>query len=213
MLYQFGLILRGMPWTIGITALSLLIGCILGFPIMMGRNSRFAVLRILATTLISIIRAVPPLVWLFLIFFGVGTGAISMSPLTAALIGLGLIAATNMAEIYRGGLISIHHGQWEAAKALNLGRRATFRDVIAPQMFRVALPTSATYAIGLMKDTAITSTIGVPELAYQGARLTQETFQGLKIFGMVGLLYILLSLPIAWISRRADLYLRAKVAR
>ena len=53
----------------------------------------------------------------------------------------------------------------------------------------------------------------MPELAYQGARLTQETFQGLKVFGMVGLLYILLSLPIAWVSRKADLYLRTKVAR
>ena len=64
-----------------------------------------------------------------------------------------------------------------------------------------------------MKDTAIASTIGVPELAYQGLRLSQETFQGLRIFGMVGLIYILISLPIAWLSRRADIYLRAKVAR
>ena len=85
--------------------------------------------------------------------------------------------------------------------------------MIMPQMVRVALPASATYAIGLLKDSAIASTIGVPELAYEGARLTQETFQGLRVFGMVGLLYIVLSLPIAWLSRRADLYLRAKVAR
>ena len=211
--YQLGLILRGLPWTILITVVSLLIGCVLGYPIMMGRNARSLPIRLVSIAVISLVRAVPPLVWLFIIFFGVGTGAFSMSPLTAALIGLGLIAATNMAEIYRGGLISIHHGQWEAAQALNLGRTHTFRDVIAPQMFRVALPSSATYAIGLMKDTAIASTIGVPELAYQGARLTQETFQGLKVFGMVGLIYILLSLPIAWLSRRADLYLRAKVAR
>ena len=213
MLPQLGLILRGLPWTISITAVALLIGCVLGYPIMMGRNARFLPVRLVTIAFISLVRAVPPLVWLFIIFFGVGTGAFSMSPLTAALIGLGLIAATNMAEIYRGGLISIHHGQWEAAQALNLGRTHTFRDVIAPQMFRVALPSSATYAIGLMKDTAIASTIGVPELAYQGARLTQETFQGLKVFGMVGLIYILLSLPIAWLSRRADLHLRAKVAR
>lgn len=213
MIYQLGLILRGLPWTILVTALSLLIGCLLGFPIMMGRNSRVLPVRILAIALISLVRAVPPIVWLFIIFFGLGTGPLSMSPLAATLIGLGLIAATNMAEIYRGGLIAIHHGQWEAAQALNLGRRHTFRDVIGPQMVRVALPSSATYAIGLMKDSAIASTIGVPELAYQGARLTQETFQGLKVFGMVGLMYILLSLPIAWISRRADLYLRAKVAR
>jgi polar amino acid transport system permease protein len=213
MLYQLFLILRGLPWTVAITVLALVIGVLLGFPVMMARNAKFVPIRFLAIALISLVRAVPPIVWIFIIFFGLGTGPLSVSPFVASLVGLGLIAATNMAEIYRGGLISIHHGQWEAAQALNLGRRHTFRDVIMPQMVRVALPASATYAIGLLKDSAIASTIGVPELAYQGARLTQETFQGLKAFGMVGLLYIVLSLPIAWLSRRADLYLRAKVAR
>lgn len=213
MLYELSLILRGLPWTLLITLLSFLIGCVLGFPIMVWRNSRFAVVRFLTIGFISLVRAVPPLVWLFIIFFGLGTGPLEMGPFTAALVGLGLIAATNMAEIYRGGLLAIQHGQWEAAKALNLGRRDTFRDIIGPQMFRVALPSSATYMIGLMKDTAIASTIGVPEMAYQGARLTQETFKGLEIFGLVGLMYILISLPVAWMSRRADLYLRAKVAR
>ncbi|CAM5762936.1 L-cystine transport system permease protein YecS [Labrys miyagiensis] len=213
MLYELSLILRGLPWTIMVTLLSFLIGCILGFPIMALRNSRFAVVRIITIAFISLIRAVPPLVWLFIIFFGLGTGILEMGPFTASLIGLGLIAATNMAEIYRGGLVAIQHGQWEAAEALNLGRHNTFRDVIAPQMFRVSLPSSATYVIGLMKDSAIASTIGVPEMAYQGARLTQETFKGLEIFGLVGLMYILISLPVAWLSRRADVYLRAKVAR
>ncbi len=213
MLYELSLILRGLPWTIAVTLLAFLIGCILGFPIMMLRSSRFAVIRILTIGLISLIRAVPPLVWLFIIFFGLGSGVLEMGPFTASLIGLGLIAATNMAEIYRGGLVAIQHGQWEAAAALNFGRRDTFRDIIGPQMFRVALPASATYVIGLMKDSAIASTIGVPEMAYQGARLTQETFKGLEIFGLVGLMYILISLPVAWMSRRADLYLRAKVAR
>ena len=213
MLYQFSLILRGLPWTVAVAGSSLAIGVVLGFPIMLSRNARFAPIRIVAIAFISLIRAVPPIVWIFIIFFGLGTGPLSVSPFMASLVGLGLIASTNMAEIYRGGLISIHHGQWEAAQALNLGRRSIFRDIIFPQMFRVALPASATYAIGLLKDSAIASTIGVPELAYQGARLTQETFQGLKVFGMVGLIYIVLSLPIAWVSRRADLYLRAKVAR
>ena len=213
MLYQLFLIARGLPWTLAITGCSLAIGIVLGFPVMLARNARIAPIRVIAVALISLVRAVPPIVWIFIIFFGLGTGTLSVSPFAACLVGFGLIAATNMAEIYRGGLISIHRGQWEAAQALNLSRRHTFRDVILPQMFRVALPASATYAIGLLKDSAIASTIGVPELAYEGARLTQETFQGLRCFGMVGLLYILLSLPIAWVSRRADLYLRLKVAR
>lgn len=213
MINDMSLILRGLPWTVAVTVLSLTIGLVLGFPIMMSRNAKFIGIRVIAIALISVVRAVPPIVWIFIIFFGLGSGTISVSPFVATLIGLGLIAAANIAEIYRGGLISVDHGQWEAAKALNLTSRHMFLDVRAPQMARVALPTLATYAIGLLKDSAIASTIGVPEIAYQGARLTQETFQGLKVFGMVGLIYILLSLPIAWLSRQADRYLRSKVAR
>ena len=128
MFYQLGLILRGLPWTILITAVALLTGCVLGYPIMVGRNARNLPVRLVTIALISLVRAVPPLVWLFIIFFGIGTGAFSMSPLTATLIGLGLIAATNMAEIYRGGLISIHHGQWEAASPRRRSRASRFSE-------------------------------------------------------------------------------------
>ncbi len=118
-----------------------------------------------------------------------------------------------MAEIYRGAVASIHHGQWEAAAALDLGRWSVFRDVVAPQAFRVALPTTASYLIGLMKETAVASTIGVGELVYHGNQISQLTFRGLEVFAIVGLLYVLLSLPIAWLSRIADAYLQARVAR
>ena len=213
MLEEFFLILRGASWTVSITLLSLAIGLLFGFPIMLLRSSRILPLRVLAVAVIALIWAIPPIVWIFIVFFGLGTGVINISPFAAALAGLGVIAAANMAEIYRGGLISIQRGQWEAAKALNLKPIWTWRDIILPQMLRVALPASATYAIGLLKDSAIASTIGVTDIAFQGARLTQETFEGLRIFAMVGLIYILLSLPIAWLSRKADFVLRAKVAR
>ena len=204
---------QGVGWLAASPALLLLIGLLLGLPVLLLRTSRLAPVRALAATVIALVRAIPPIVWIFIAFFGLGTSVINASPFTAALGGLGLIATVNMAEIYRGGLLSIHRGQWEAAHALNIGPLATWRDVILPQMIRVALPSAATYAIGLLKDSAIASTVGVADLAYQGSRLTQETFQGLRVFGLVGLIYILLSLPIAWASRKADLILRAKVAR
>lgn len=206
------IIMRGLPWTVALTLGAFSIGALLGIPIMLARQSQSFLLRTLAMTFIMIVRGVPPLVWIFTIFFGLGMGYIPMSPFTAALIGLGLIAAANMAEIYRGGMIAVHSGQWEAATALNLGRYHTFMDIIAPQTFRVALPSAASYAIGLMKDSAIASTIGVMELAYQGSQLSQMTFRGLEVFSIVAVFYILLSLPIAWLSRVADTRLRAGVA-
>jgi len=206
-------LLRGLTWTIALTAGAFLIGAVLGVPLLAARQSKLPLLRLVAMIVIQIVRAIPPILWLFIIFFGLGMGFLPISPFNAALMGLGLIAAANMAEIYRGALASIHFGQWEASAALDLGRWSTVKDIVAPQAFRVALPSAASYLIGLMKETAVASTIGVTELAFQGNQLSQLTFRGLEVFATVGLLYVLLSLPIAWLSRVADGYLQAKVAR
>lgn len=206
-------LLHGLPWTLALMIAAFVAGASLGLPLMAARRSRFGPLRLLAVILFSLVRAIPPIVWVFIIFFGIGSGLISMSPFVACLIAFGLIAAINMAEIYRGGLIAIPFGQFEAARALNLSGWRTFTDVVAPQMFRVALPSSATLAIGLFKDTAIASTIGVPELTYQANYLSQSTFRGLEVYGLVGVIYIVLSMPVALVSRAADRSIRARVAR
>ncbi len=206
-------ILRGLPWTVALTLGAFVAGAILGVPLVAARQSRILPLRFIAMVFIQIVRGIPPILWLFIIFFGLGMSVFPISPFNAALAGLGLIAAANMAEIYRGALASIHFGQWEASSALNLGRWSTLADVVAPQAFRVALPSAASYLIGLMKETAVASTIGVSELAFQGNQLSQLTFRGLEVFALVGMFYILLSLPVAWLSRVADGYLQAKVAR
>ncbi|WP_245315037.1 amino acid ABC transporter permease [Labrys sp. WJW] len=205
--------LGGLAWTAALTLGSFIIGAILGAPLLAARTNRLALVRVPTLIAIQIIRAIPPILWLFIIFFGVGMSYFPISPFVAALCGLGLIAGANMAEIYRGALNAVHTGQWEACAALDLGRWSTMKDIVAPQALRVAIPTTASYLIGLMKETAVASTIGVAELAYQGNQLSQLTYRGLEIFAVVGLFYILLSLPVAWLSRKADAALRSKVAR
>ena len=209
----FRAIAMGIPWTIAVTVAAFSIGAALGAPLCAMRFTTFAIIRHLAGALTLVLRAIPPLVWLFFIFFGLGFGYLQISPFEAAAAGLGLIAAANMAEIYRGAVAAIHHGQWEAAYALNLSTRHRFLDVIAPQLLRVALPSGATYAIGLLKDTAIASTIGVSEIAFQAYHTSQRTFHSLDVYAIAGCLYILISLPMAWATRWADIHLRARVAR
>lgn len=206
-------LLRGLVWTVTLTASAFAIGSLLGALLLAARVGPVGLLRFLAMVLIQIIRGLPPLLWLFIIFFGVGMGIMPVRPFTAALIGFSLIAAANMAEIYRGALSAIPHGQWEASAALNFGRWFTIRDVVAPQLVRVALPSAAAYLIGLLKETAIASVIGVTDLAFFGRQLSQLTFKGLEVYAVVGLLYIALSLPIAWASRVTDARLRARVTR
>lgn len=207
------LLLEGLPVTIALTAGAFLGGAVLALPLVALRMAPSPALAFLAALLIQIVRAVPPLLWLFLIFFGIGMSIVPISPMPAALIGLTLIAAANLAEIYRGALAAVPRGQWEATRALNMGGVSTLVEIIGPQVFRVALPSAATYLIGLMKETAIASTIGVQELVFRGNQVTQLTYRGLEAFAVVALLFIALSLPVAWASRRLDKALRAKVVR
>ena len=206
-------ILAGLPITIAVTGLALVFGAIIGFPLMLAAQSTFTPLRLLTIGIISFVRSVPPILWLFLIFFGLGSGLITLSAFSAAVAAFGLIAAVNMAEIYRGGMVAIHHGQYEAATALNFNKYRLYRDILIPQMVRVSIPSAATYAIGLLKDSAVASTIGVAELAFRGNQISLQTYRGLEVYAVVGFLYILLSLPVAALSREAENRLRAKVSR
>lgn len=206
-------IIAGLPMTIALTGLALLFGAILGFPLMLASQSKFFLLRHMSVAIVSLVRSVPPILWLFLIFFGLGTGVLTLTPFAAAVAAFSLIAAVNMAEIYRGGIVAIHHGQYEAAIALNLNKFQLYKDIIIPQMVRVSIPSAATYAIGLMKDSAIVSTIGVADLAFRGNQISLQTYRGLLVFAFVGLLYIVLSLPVAALSRETERRLRAKVSR
>lgn len=206
-------ILAGLPITIAVTGLAFLFGAIVGFPLMLAAQSTFAPFRLLTVGIIGFVRSVPPILWLFLIFFGLGSGVITLSAFSAAVVAFGLIAAVNMAEIYRGGMVAIHHGQYEAATALNFSTYRLYSDILIPQMVRVSIPSAATYAIGLMKDSAIASTIGVAELAFRGNQISLQTYRGLEVYAVVGILYILLSLPVAALSREAERHLREKVSR
>ena len=207
------MLLNGIPWTIAVTVLAFCVGVVLGFPICALRMSRFKVLSILAAMLVLTLRSIPPIVWLFFIFFGIGGGYISLSPFTAAVVGLGLITAAHMSEVYRGAFAAIPAGQFEAAYALNLSAPQRFFDVVLPQLVRIAIPTSATYAIGLLKDSAVASTIGVGDISFQAYQVSQQTFQGLSVYSAAAVVYLVLSVPVALCSRWLSATLKQRIAR
>ncbi|WP_338480934.1 amino acid ABC transporter permease [Pseudomonas trivialis] len=207
------MLLSGVPWTIAVTVLAFCVGVVLGFPIFALRMSRVKALSILAAMLVLTLRSIPPIVWLFFIFFGIGGGYISLSPFAAAVVGLGLITAAHMSEVYRGAFTAIHAGQFEAAYALNLSAPQRFFDVVLPQLVRIAIPTSATYAIGLLKDSAVASTIGVSDISFQAYQVSQQTFQGLSVYSAAAVVYLVLSVPVALFSRWLSATLKQRIAR
>lgn len=205
-------LLKAVPWTIGLTLISFVLGSLLGILICALTKSKFAIPRYLGFIYILILRSIPPITFLFLIFFGLGTRVIHMSPFVASVVGLLLITSANMAEVYRGVLAAIPKGQYEAAFTTGLSKSRTFLDVIAPQVFRFAIPSAATFCVGLLKDSALASTIGVPEITHAAYQITQLTFAGIKTFALAALYYFILSLIMAWFSRSLYAYLRQQVA-
>ena len=204
-------IARGVGLTLYVTGASLLFGGIIGLVLVGAARSPFAIVRGAATLYINVIRVIPPITWLFLIYFGLPQFALRLTTIQAAIIGFSIIASAFMAEIYRSGLLSIPNGQREAAHALGLSTVTTVGHIITPQAFRVALPAIATYGIGLLKDSALASTIGVREITYYAQQTAKQTHEGLLSFVVAGALYIVISLVVAVIARRVDLRLRKKI--
>lgn len=204
-------IAQGIGLTLYVTGASLLFGGIIGLILVGAARSPAAPIRAVATLYINIVRVIPPITWLFLIYFGLPQFVLRLTTIQAAIIGFSVIASAFMAEIYRSGLLSIPDGQREAAHALGLSSVTTVGHIITPQAFRVALPAIATYGIGLLKDSALASTIGVREITYYAQQSAKQTHEGLLSFVVAGALYIVISLIVALISRRVDLTLRRKI--
>ncbi|MEV7135901.1 amino acid ABC transporter permease [Arthrobacter sp. NPDC093128] len=204
-------IARGVGLTLYVTGASLVIGGVIGLVLIGAARSPFAIVRGIALLYINVVRVIPPITWLFLIYFGLPQFALRLSTIQAAIIGFSIIASAFMAEIYRSGLLSIPEGQREAAHALGLSAVTTVRHIITPQAFRVALPAIATYGIGLLKDSALASTIGVREITYYAQQSAKQTHEGLLSFIVAGALYIVISLVVALVSRQVDLGLRKKI--
>lgn len=211
MLHLFWPIARGAGYTVLVTGACFGIGAILGAPVALARRSHIGPLRWLSRAAVETIRGIPPITWLFLIFFGLPLQNITFSRVMAAIVGLALIATAYISEIYRAGLLAIPIGQWEAAHAVGLGKFDLFRSIIAPQMLRAVSPPLATYALLLLKETAVISTIGVADVTFNASQVLQNhTNDGLQIYVIAAIVYVLLSVPLALASRNVDRTLRAK---
>jgi polar amino acid transport system permease protein len=209
MLDAFLAVLRGLPISLLLTVSSFVIGGIIGIPLALGLRSKFAPLRWLLRFLVDLIRGVPILVWLFVIHYGFqnmmrGSGY-KIDALVSAILGLSIIAAAYLAEIYRGGIQAVPAGQVEAAHALGIKNTPAFLRIVAPQAMKIALPSIATYLIGLFKDTSIASIILVHETVFYAQSFArQNPDSGIWPYALAGAIYVIVSIPVAMWTRRVD---------
>ena len=188
------------------------IGAVAAVPVAALRRSSVRAARVLAIAYIETLRGIPPIAWLFLLYFGLAQVDVRLSSLTAGVLGLGLIATAYLAEIYRAGLRAVARGQLEAGRAVGLGTLRLYRHVIGPQAVVTIVPPAAAFLIGLLKDSAVASLIGVPDVTGLAFRLTQQEFRGLAIFTAAGLIYLALSVPMAMFARWLGARLTTRLA-
>jgi polar amino acid transport system substrate-binding protein len=185
--------------TIGAFALAIVVGLVLAVLRVYGN----APARVGARIYIELFRGTPVLLQLYLLYFGLGP-YLTLGPVTAAVIGLGLNYAAYEAEVYRGALLAIPRGQSEAARALGLGPWQTLRHVLVPQATRLALPAMTNDFVSLLKDSSLVGAISVIELTkrYQilGADLRSWLVPGIACAAF----YLALSLPLSELARRLE---------
>ena len=205
----------GISTTLQMTAIGFIGGAILGIPLVFMRLSNIQVIRWGTRAFIELVRGIPMLVWLFLVFngptqFDPSLGRVFTS-FNSAVIVLCVVSGVYMAEVYRGAVRAISKNQWEASDALGLRTVDKLRFVIGPQVGRVAIPSAANYAIGLVKDSSLISTIGVFEITYYATNL-YGTLSSPVPFYVAGMYYLMITVPSAWLARTVDVRLRSKVA-
>lgn len=191
----------GIKYTLAVTLGAFVLGAFLAVPLTAARRSEIAVLRWIGTTYVEVVRGIPPLPWLFLAFFALPAFGIRMTPLLTGIIVFGLIAAAYLTEIYRSGFGAVPAGQLEASQALGLGRFHTYSRVLVPQAVRSILPGAVAYLIGLLKDSALVSAIGVKDITAIALVENRQSGEGLTVFLSAALLYLTMSIPIGLIGR------------
>ena len=197
-------LLEGAEVTLVLSAVSLAVGLVLGILAALARLSRFRPLRVFAQAYVDIIRGTPLLVQLFLIYYGLPELGIQIDAFPAAVIGLGMNYGAYLAEVFRGGLLSVDRGQWEAARSLGMRPGPMIRSIILPQAVRVALPGVGNYAISMLKDTALASTVTVNELLRQAQLQVAISFNSFQIYLVVAAMYLIMSFPLTLVVKRLE---------
>lgn len=194
--------------TIALTAWSFVIAVAIGLVVCFCRISRLPVLSHLATGYIEIIRGTPLLLQLFYIYYALPDVGIRLPAFSAGVAGLSMNFGAYLAELFRAGIQSIDFGQREAARSLGLGPAQAMRYVVLPQTVRVIFPALGNYALVLVKESSLVAVLSVRELMRAGELLASSTFQTMKIFTLVGAIYLVLSYAVSLTFRGVEKKLR-----
>lgn len=189
---------RAVIVTLQITAGAFALGLAIGIVVAIGKLSRNNFAHAVSTAYVEIMRGVPALVILFLIYFGLVPLGIVFDAVPAAIIGLGMSTGGYIAEIFRAGIEATHRGQREAGLTIGMSPLMIYRFIIVPQATRIALPPLLNTLISVLKDSSLASLISAPEIMLRAKDISSSEFLPLHILVWAGAIYFILALPLSW---------------
>jgi polar amino acid transport system permease protein len=194
MISAFPQLLRGLWMTIALGVVSIVIGVTAGLIVSLIRLYAPKPLQLLMIAYIDIMRAMPMLVVLILIYYALPFVGISFSAWWSAILGFSIVLAAYSAEVFRSGIESVPRGQFEAAAALGIPFLITLYKVVLPQAVRIVIPPTTSNCVSMFKDTSLASTVALPELLKEGQN-AQGLYANPSPLIMAALIYIILLWP------------------
>lgn len=193
-------ILKGMGVTIQIAACVIVTGIAAGLGLAVLRSLRLKAVNFVIIICVDMARAMPPLVIVLLVYFGLPNIGITLPSFVVLWLVLSLVLAAFAEEVFWAGILSVRKGQWEAGRCTGLTDFQTLRWIVLPQAIRLTVPPLTNRTIAITKNTALGTVIGVPEILNQAT--TAQSFSGSATPLMMGAIaYLILFVPVVMAGR------------
>jgi polar amino acid transport system permease protein len=188
----FSYIIQGTAITVAVTLVALPFGLILGLLIALVHTYGGKTLNRAAALYSLLMRGIPPIVLLFILYFILSGDWINLSPFWAGSFSLGIVSSAYQMEILRGALLAVGGGQMTAARAIGMSRLQAIRHIVLPQALRLAIPPWSNEASIVLKDSSLVYALGVPEILRRAQQLSATTQQPFLAYGTAALIYFVL---------------------
>ncbi|PJX21039.1 amino acid ABC transporter permease [Advenella sp. S44] len=198
-------LLVALRWTIGLTLIALIAGGPVGLLLALMKSSRHVIANIIAEIILQLIQGIPLLALLMFFYFGVPVFlGIDIPPIAAVSIAYVIYTGVYFGQIWAGSIAAIKQEQWEAGACLGLSKWHQFAYIIAPQAFKLSIPSSVSFLVQLIKGTSLASVVGFIELTRAAQQLSAATFQATLVYVIVAILYFALCFPLTLWSRKLE---------
>ncbi|MBD3264079.1 MAG: ABC transporter permease subunit [Candidatus Omnitrophica bacterium] len=201
---------KGFAITLLVAFSALLMGFVLAIPSAVILNNKAFFIYYPLRSFNDFIRGTPLLIQLFFVYFGAPQVGVMLTPIQAAILTLTVNSSAYMSEVIRSGLMSVDCGQILAAKALGLSRLQSFRYIIWPQAFRIALPPLMNSVVALMKDTALIAVISVGEVIREAQSIISVTYNPMKYYFIVAVMFFIFTFPLMKLAGRIEKKIKEK---